>query len=558
MKARTPLLALLALGALLALAPAAEAATPFTAGTGKGHDLAVGSDGTGHVAFLKDEDPADRVHYCRVPAGGSACDAESTILPFPDSDGPSANSIGAAQIFTPAAGKVVIVASCWACGPSPNSTNDRTFRWISVNNGADFTVVNEVGAIGIGGQSGWYEPINTVLGTEGGIFQAMNSTAPPETVDTDLTPGAGLFVYSPAVVYSEGLDRAVYAVNDLDTVKYAYRVDADPTAGELNSAANWQNDRTLSGAEGDNDETHLSTGPTGIFLTYRYFVANNSRIGMRRFDTTTNTFSPPVYAEGPDPIDDNSLDYPHHSQDGAGNLHFVWRTLHDGNRLRYTRSDDGGASFRPAANLAANETFIDPIVEARSTGAGFAAWRGIGSDTPIRVVVIDPQPEPAGPGGPGGPGGPDTTPPSAGGFGIGDSTLTPGQGTSFTFNASEAGVATLTVQKQVKGLKVRVRGSTRRKCVPQTRRRLRALRRSAGSDAAFRRLLRQRRCRAYKRIGSIRQAVTPGRNTIVFSGRIAGRKLRPGRYRALLVIRDSAGNLSRVERIRFRVLRRRR
>jgi hypothetical protein len=117
-------------------------------------------------------------------------------------------------------------------------------------------------------------------------------------------------------------------------------------------------------------------------------------------------------------------------------------------------------------------------------------------------------------------------------------------------------MAKLTVQKQVPGLRVRVRG--RRRCVPQTRRRLRALRRQAGSRAEFRRLLRRRRCTAYKRIGSIQQAVTPGRNTIVFSGRIAGRRLRPGRYRALLVITDSAGNVSRVERIRFRVLRPRR
>ena len=81
--------------------------------------------------------------------------------------------------------------------------------------------------------------------------------------------------------------------------------------------------------------------------------------------------------------------------------------------------------------------------------------------------------------------------------------------------------------------------------------------RQAGSRTEFRRLLRRRRCTAHKRIGSIRQRVTPGRNTIVFSGRIAGRRLRPGRYRALLVIRDD-GNVSRVERIRFRVLRRRR
>jgi hypothetical protein len=236
----------------------------------------------------------------------------------------------------------------------------------------------------------------------------------------------------------------------------------------------------------------------------------------------------------------------------------VWRSLFDGNRLRYRRSDDGGTTFTAAANLAARETFLSPRVEAGPSGSGFAAWRSSGSA--IRVVAIDPQPEPAAPGGPGGggPGGggsPDTTAPSAGSFTMGDPTLLPGQGTSFTFNSSEAGLAVLTVQKQVPGLKMRIRGRLR--CVPQTRKRLRALRRQAGSATAFRRLLRKRRCTAYKRIGSIRQAVSPGRNTIYFSGRIAGRRLRPGRYRALLVITDSAGNRSRVERIRFRVLRRR-
>ena len=87
-------------------------------------------------------------------------------------------------------------------------------------------------------------------------------------------------------------------------------------------------------------------------------------------------------------------------------------------------------------------------------------------------------------------------------------------------------MAVLTIQKQVKGLKVTTRG--RRRCVPQTRRRLRALRTSAGSDAAFRRLLRQRRCTAYKRIGSIRQTVSPGRNTIASTAGSPGAGCGPG------------------------------
>jgi len=550
MRTRTPLLGLAVCG-LLALAPGADAATPFTAGAGYGHDLAVGSDGTGHVVWLQDEEPGDRLHYCRVPAAGSACDGESTPLAF--GTGANANAIGDAQVFTPAPDRVVILASCWQCGVGLGVT-DRTFRWVSPNNGVTFNGPAEIGQnLALNGQAAYRHTGNLALGTEGAEFQAMDDAAPaPDTTTATLASG-GLFVYSPAVVYNETLDRAVYAVSDLDTIKYAYRADDTPTAPELNLQANWQIERLLSSPEGNNDETALSSGASGILLSYEWFVANDSRIGLRKFDPVSNTFGSPVYIEGPDPIDNNSLDYPYHSQDGSGRIHVVWRSLHDDGRLRYSRSDNGGATFSPAANLALKESFIDPIVEASPSGTGFAAWKGIGSGSGIRVVPIDPQPEPAGPG-PGG--GTDTTPPVAGDLGIGDPTLTPGQGTSFTFTSSEAGVAKLTIQKQVKGLKVRVRG--KRRCVPQTRKRLRALRRQAGSLAEFRRLLRKRRCPAYKKIGSIRQAVTPGTNTIVFNGRIAGRRLRPGRYRALLVIKDSAGNLSRVERIRFRVLRRRR
>ena len=553
MRTRTPLLATTAIAALLALAPAATAATPFTAGNGYGHDVAVGSDGTGHVVWLLDQEPTDVVHYCRVPAGGSACDGESTTLTYPGTD-TSAISAGEAQVFTPAPGKVVIVANCWSCGTAPAGTTDRTFRWVSINNGVSFDAGTQVGNnLVVSGQAAYRDANSLTLSAEGAEFQATDPVgAVPDTLVANLSGGFP-FVYSPAVVYNADVGRTVYAVSDLETVKYSYSA-VVPTAASLNVAGNWTAN-TLSSPEGDNDETHLSSGPSGIFLSYNYFVPNDSRIGLRKFDAGTNTFGAPTYVEGPDPIDNNSLDYPFQSQDPMGRIHVVWRTLYDSGRLRYSRSDDGGATFTPAANLALRETFIDPIVEVGGTGTGFAVWKGTGTNDGIRVVPIDPQPEPAAPGGPGGGGGPDTTPPTGGSLGIGDPTLFPGQGTSFTFTSSEAGMAKLTVEKQVPGLRMRIRGRLR--CVPQTRKRLRALRRQAGSLVVFRRLLRQRRCRAYKRIGSIQRAVAPGQNTINWNGRIAGRRLRPGRYRALLVITDGAGNKSSVERIRFRVLRRR-
>ena len=537
MKARTPLLALLALGALLALAPATQAATPFTAGAGNGHDLAVGSDGTGHVVWNIDE-AEDQVGYCRIPAGGTACDSESTILAFPGAS-PSASSSGDhAQVFSPVPNKVVILASCIQC-PTGDSSNN-TYRFVSTNNGADFAVPVQVGDLELNGQSAFINTSNVGLSVAGATFQGQNNSNPTTHVALGSSP---TYVYDASVVAGPSATKAVYAVNDLHTVWY--RVFTDPvapvTVPDLNTAGNWSGSPLLlPGAEGNNDETMLSSGPNGVYLTYRFKQATENRIGLRKFDATSNTFGNATYIEGDDPIENSSIQESHHSQDASGRLHVVWRTLYSGNRLRYRRSDDGGATFTPAANLATGESFFSAKVEAGPAGTGFAAWRSSGNS--IRVVPIDPQPEPAGPGGGGGP---DTTAPSASGFSMGDRTLFPGDGTSFSFNSSEAGVAVLTIQKRVKGMKIRIRGRLR--CVPQTRRRIRALH--------GRRI---RRCRAYKRIGSIRQTVTPGRNTIRFRGRIAGRRLGPGRYRALLVITDTAGNVSRVERINFRVLRRRR
>jgi hypothetical protein len=122
----------------------------------------------------------------------------------------------------------------------------------------------------------------------------------------------------------------------------------------------------------------------------------------------------------------------------------------------------------------------------------------------------------------------------------------------FRFNSREAVLATLTVRKQVPGLKIRKAG--RRSCVPKTKKQVRKLRRQVGSAKALRKALKKRRCKARKPIGKLSKQVAAGQNSIVWNGRLAGRKLRPGRYFALLQIRDAAGNLSAVETIRFRVL----
>jgi hypothetical protein len=542
--ARTLAVLVTALTAALACAAPALGATPFTAATsGTGHDLAVGGDGRGHVAWRTDA-ADDTVTYCRVAAGGSACELTRS-LNFP---GTGSIALGQVQVFAPEANTVVIFAGCTQC----TGTSERTFRWTSADNGSSFGGAVEVGDMRFGGE-GSYIGGGNMLGVNGALFQAMSTTVAP------LNLGGGA-VFSPSTVRG-GASEAIYASNDLSAVRFrVYNGALTPnTMNNEAVAPNWSGNLALSSPEPDNEETHLSSGGSGVLLSYvSSFSPSDVRVGLRVFNSTSDSFGAPVYVQGGSSVDDNGLDFPHHSQDAGSRIHMVWRTLHDGGRLRYIRSDDGGTSFTAPANLALGESFQDPLVEAGPAGTGFAAWRTTGGA--IRVVVIDPQPEPSGSGGPGGPGGgdggSDTSDPDVSGFGAADRTLVPGAGTEFTFRTNEAGQALLTFYKRVKGLKVRQRG--RRRCVPRTRARLRRLRRRADSRAEFRRMVRRRRCKAWKKVGQIRREVLAGQNTIVWNGRVAGRRLRPGLYEARLTVRDAAGNVSSAERLRFRVVRRRR
>ena len=68
---------------------------------------------------------------------------------------------------------------------------------------------------------------------------------------------------------------------------------------------------------------------------------------------------------------------------------------------------------------------------------------------------------------------------------------------------------------------------------------------------------RARRCTRYVTLGgSFTHRGKAGNNRFKFSGRLRGRKLRPGRYRLRAVATDPAGNKSRAKRSRFRIVRR--
>jgi len=103
-----------------------------------------------------------------------------------------------------------------------------------------------------------------------------------------------------------------------------------------------------------------------------------------------------------------------------------------------------------------------------------------------------------------------------------------------SYRVSEAATVAFRVERALKGRRVRGR------CVKPKRSNRRA-----------------RRCRRYKVLpGSFRHRGEVGRNRFKFSGRLRGRKLRPAKYRLRAVAADKAGNRSRAQLDRFRIVRR--
>jgi hypothetical protein len=107
-------------------------------------------------------------------------------------------------------------------------------------------------------------------------------------------------------------------------------------------------------------------------------------------------------------------------------------------------------------------------------------------------------------------------------------------GKLFRFRLSEAARVEITIAQLLPGRKVR------RKCVRQTRKNRHA-----------------KRCVRALRKGALRFSGHAGSNSRAFSGKLRGRRLKPGLYQATLIATDAAGNRSKPVKVRFRVVRRR-
>jgi CSLREA domain-containing protein len=107
------------------------------------------------------------------------------------------------------------------------------------------------------------------------------------------------------------------------------------------------------------------------------------------------------------------------------------------------------------------------------------------------------------------------------------------RGTTFRYTLSEAARVKIVIARAAAG---RRKG---KRCAKPTRR-----------------LRRAKKCTRFAKSGTLTRASKAGANKVPFSGRIGTKKLKPGRYRAVLTATDAAGNRSLAKTLRFRIVRR--
>jgi hypothetical protein len=550
MMRRLILAGMAALTLSMAMAGASQAATPFTAGSGSDPDVAVGFDGSAHVVWTT-AGANTEVGYCRVSPVTEAC-GRTELLEFPGAA--AANASGRATVFVPAPNKVVIVAGCWNCPGTPTTSANKAFRWISTDNGSTFAATQIGREFELHGVGAWLDDANLFVAANSNSAMAQSM---PTLVGAAVPVAPTGYFFDGEVVRVPGTGTLVGASNDLGRIGYrAY--DGALSAGAINNVGNWSAIGSIGSAAETASESSLNAGGGGATVVYRSQQSGATRLALRGFDPGTETFGAPTFIQGDNSVD-AGLQQPDGFQDLAGRLYVVWQVPGGGGLLRYRAGLANGTEFGAVGTLASGENFTEPEV-AVGNETGYVVWTQ-GSSGLVRVVLVDPRfdvppsspgPSSPGPSSPGPSPGPTRGPEVSDATIVGKRALRPGERATIRFVSSAAGQAVLTIEKQFKGLKGKRKG--KRVCLPQTKKRLRALRRQAATPRAYRALLRKRTCRAYRRIGEIRKQVSAGVNTIVFGGRVAGRKLGRGTYRAKLVVTDSAGQPSRTETLRFKVV----
>ena len=379
MRSLTLRAALLAAAAFTLLVPPAQAATAITAGAGGRPDVAVDAAGSAHIAWV---DSVGVLHYCKIPAGGSACtgtkDFPVTAFTF----------TGHPFVALGTAGKVVVGVG----DDDTGSSEDRLTLHIDDGSGAFATTI----------QAGTNLADNAVAsgdtlmsagtrGPSGGLiaFQASPLINNVSATRASLLGGPGVsgsFSDPGVALPGAGSNLPVVVFSGSGSIGSGVFFNRLTDGADPNTSAKW-----TPAAKIDDGSAGRVTGggPSGAFLMYKRSVAAGLDYALRHYNGTG--WDAPVAISGSDSgLSNNDV-----TEAPNGSIHAVWSRQIDGvhDEIRYAT-----AGFVNPGTVVRDDSVTYTRVAMNSAGQGWVVWANSPTDaTNVKAAPLTLIPKTGGP-----------------------------------------------------------------------------------------------------------------------------------------------------------------
>lgn len=381
------LLTATALAATVLPAATASAGEPFTIGQGT-DPHAVVDPHTGAARVVWADQDADKLRFCVVPRGATACTLSRTL------DLPSGVSFAGTPFVLNGGGNVIHIAM---------AAQDKTYLYTSPTAGDTWNDGPKIYDAAPG--TGDHEPAYSHTGLEL-VFPSGNPNVDVWSAHIHATEGAKTETATlpaggvPSLVYDAQVAQAggghyVAVANNLQRT-YLWK-----TTGanlDLSKEASWSNAPT---DVGEGDTARLAGNFMGAYLMTSAGAPGSRRVEVRRYDVAAGAFgAPAVLAGEAGYVNDVGV------SNAGGRVAAIWRK-NDAptHRLRFAISADQGATWTTSTIARESAVMASMDVAISEDGQGFAVYEGesVDGDTRhIRLATTDPLPEPPAPPAPGG------------------------------------------------------------------------------------------------------------------------------------------------------------
>ena len=355
---------------------------PVTIGNGENPSILVDGAGTAHIVWNEPvPGGADRLHYCRIPRGASAC-AVSKVLTIDqpaslgnspdtnkDTEGPRALSVGSELlVLSNRSPNVVAEPGCNDPDPSDCPVSDsNNYLFTSEDGGSSFGDPGLIGTnpVGFGAVAfGAGSPFIATLASEAGqglTFQAAHAGQFASDTASFGNAAAGGNGSCCLLALDSASQRPVVA---LATGGRIVVREWDGT-GSPNDLAQW----TTSPSFPAGGQPAIAAGPAGVFVAGSPCDSCNQTVVRR----VTGAGVGPAVPIGPSANQFNL------SEDGSGTLQAVYGTDTPRHELLLRSSRDGVHFSAPQVIAASASTaFESPRAAATADGGGTAVWEAAG------------------------------------------------------------------------------------------------------------------------------------------------------------------------------------